>query len=147
MDSRLNGIPCVYFAQVAAKGKEFVDSFILAHDTNQSVYFHHLTTHIPDQIRKVGWLGPFATQGVEHFHSERKSAYMELSNRTKTERGQTVFAHFVAREEMSWEFREEDAEAQEKVLVARRKKEGNRVAKEVAKLTREKDEKEEKECA
>jgi hypothetical protein len=115
-----------------------VDSFILAHDTNQSVYFHHITTHIPDQIRKVGWLGPFATQGVEHFHSQRKGVYKDLTNRTITERGATTFSHFVAKEEMSWEFRDEDAKDHERALTARRQKEKKRAAKEVAKMENEK---------
>jgi hypothetical protein len=129
----------MFFWQVRDAGLAFVKSFVLAHDANQSVYFHHITTHIPEQIRYMGWLGPFATQGVEHFHSQRKDVYKTLTNRHKGQRGKTCMDHFVAKEEMSYEFRQQDAKDHEKSLIARRQKEKKRVEKEMAKLQSERE--------
>ena len=53
-------------------------------------YLHLLVAHVPKQIRMVGDIVAFQTQGLEHLHSIRKRDLRRMSNRKKGQRNTQV---------------------------------------------------------
>ena len=79
--------------------REFVEEFCENYEVVKSWYFHAMVAHVPDNIRRFGWLGAFATYGIEGVHKRLKSYLLNLSNSIPGQRLHTVLTHICAMDE------------------------------------------------